>query len=72
MNYNSLRDWLQPDLIGTKRIKIKNLISDLAKIEKEVNKNNIEEIIKRQNEIIKKYMDEQKKEFKNYFDLLES
>ena len=72
MNFNSLRNWFQPELIGTKRIKIKNLISDLAKIEKEVNKNNIEEIIKRQNEIIKKYMEEQKKEFKNYFDLLES
>ena len=71
INDNSLKYWFNQELVETKRIKIKNLIAELATIEKEINKDDIEGIMKKQNEIIKKYMDEQKKEFENYFKMLE-
>ena len=71
INENSLKNWFSSELISNKRIKIKNLISELSKIEKDYKNINIEEIIKIQNNIIKKYMDEQKKEFSDNFSKLE-
>jgi len=79
MNYNgvdqfderTLRYWFNTDLISNFRDKIKKLISELSKIEKEVNKNDFEAIIRIQNAVIKKYMDEQKREFTEYFSKIE-
>ena len=72
INDNSLKNWFSPELISNKRIKIKKLISELSRIEKEVNKNDLDSILKIQNTIIKNYMDEQKKEFNDYFSKLEN
>ena len=64
----SLKNWFSLDLINNQRNKIKNLIKKLSDMEKEIdNKNNIERIIKEQDIIIKKYMEQQKKEFDEYF-----
>ena len=64
----SLKNWFSLDLINNQRNKIKNLIKKLSDMEKEIdNKNYIERIIKEQDIIIKKYMEQQKKEFDEYF-----
>ena len=67
INENSLKNWFSCELVSKKRSKIKQLILELSNIEKEVNKNDLETTIKIQNNIIKKYMDDQKNEFNNYF-----
>ena len=64
----SLRNWFSLELINNQRTKIKNLIVELTNIEKEINnKKDIETIKKRQNDVIRKYMEKQKKEFDDYF-----
>ena len=68
VNDPSLRNWFSLELVKNQRNKIKNLIYELSKIEKEIiNKNDIEGIRKEQNSVIKKYMEMQKKEFDDYF-----
>ena len=64
----SLRNWFSLDLVNNQRNKIKHLIGELSKIENEIgNKNDTERIRKEQNIVINKYMENQKKEFDEYF-----
>ena len=72
INEKSLRNWFSSDLVNNQRNKIKNLITELSKIEKEIiNNNNKENIIKeKQSFVIKKYIEEQKREFDDYFSKL--
>ena len=70
-NEISLRNWFSLELVNNQRNKIKNLIYELSKIEKNIsNKNDIEGIRKVQNSVIKQYMETQKKEFDDYFSKL--
>ena len=76
INEKSLRNWFSFELVNRQRDKIKNLIYELSKIENSVAKSGSKEIRqeiikKEQNTIIKKYVEEQKKEFDNYFSKLE-
>ena len=66
-NEESLQNWFSLELINNQRNKIKKLISELNKMEKEIDKNDVEKIIKGQNYIIKNYMEQQKREFDDYF-----
>ena len=67
-NEISLRNWFSLELVNNQRNKIKNLIYELSKIEKNItNKSDIEGIRKEQNSVIKQYMEKQKKEFDDYF-----
>ena len=71
VNEASLRNWFSSELVNNQRNKIKNLINELSKIEKEItDKNDIDGIRKEQNSVIKKYMEMQKKEFDDYFSKL--
>ena len=72
INEKSLKNWFSSDLVNNQRNKIKNLITELSKIEKEIiNNNNKENIIKeKQSFVIKKYIEEQKREFDDYFSKL--
>ena len=71
VNEASLRNWFSSELVNNQRNKIKHLINELSKIEKEINdKNDIDGIRKEQNSVIKKYMEMQKKEFDDYFSKL--
>ena len=63
----SLQNWFSLELINNQRKKIKKLISELNKMEKEIDKNDVEKIIKGQNYIIKNHMEQQKREFDDYF-----
>ena len=63
----TLKNWFSLELINNQRNKIKKLINELSKMEKEIDKNDIDKIMKEQNNIIKIYMEQQKKEFDNYF-----
>ena len=67
-NEKSLRNWFSLEMINNQRNKIKNLIMELTNIEKGLdNKKDIETIKMKQNSVIKKYMEMQKKEFDDYF-----
>ena len=72
INEKSLKNWFSSDLVNNQRNKIKNLITELSNIEKEIiNNNNKENIIKeKQGIVIKKYIEEQKREFDDYFSKL--
>lgn len=72
INEKSLKNWFSSDLVNNQRNKIKNLITELSKIEKGIiNNNNRENIIKeKQSFVIKKYIEEQKREFNDYFSKL--
>jgi hypothetical protein len=71
VNEVSLRNWFSLELVNNQRNKIKKLINELSKIEKEItDKNDIDGIRKEQNSVIKKYMEMQKKEFDDYFSKL--
>jgi hypothetical protein len=71
VNEASLRNWFSLELVNNQRNKIKKLINELSKIEKEItDKNDIDGIRKEQNSVIKKYMEMQKKEFDDYFSKL--
>ena len=63
----AIRNWFSYDLVNSQRTKIKNLIIELSKIDK---KKELNDKIKDQNEIIKLYMERQKKEFDEYFSKL--
>ena len=53
--------------MNSQRKKIKKLISELNKMEKEIDKNNVDKIMKEQNAIIKNHMEQRKREFNDYF-----
>ena len=63
----AIRNWFSYDLVNAQRTKIKNLIIELSKIDK---KKDLNGKMKEQNEIIKAYMERQKKEFDEYFSKL--
>jgi hypothetical protein len=60
INEKSLKNWFSSDLVNNQRNKIKSLITELSKIEKEIiNNNNKENIIKeKQSFVIKTYIEE--------------